>query len=64
MLVSCSDYVTYLVIFFISYSEYLDNIRVVDRGVASVVEEVDKFFGGDNKTAFVFSSDHGMTNWG
>ncbi|KAM7390627.1 hypothetical protein PAMA_008691 [Pampus argenteus] len=44
--------------------EYLDNIGLVDRGVTELVSMVEDFFGHDGRTAYVFTSDHGMTNWG
>ncbi|KAA8580876.1 hypothetical protein FQN60_013834 [Etheostoma spectabile] len=44
--------------------EYLDNIGLVDSGVAELVSVVEDFFGHDGRTAYVFTSDHGMTNWG
>uniref|UniRef100_A0A3B3VZJ5 GPI ethanolamine phosphate transferase 1 n=1 Tax=Poecilia latipinna TaxID=48699 RepID=A0A3B3VZJ5_9TELE len=44
--------------------EYLDNIALVDTGVAEVVSLMEDFFGHDGRTAYVFTSDHGMTNWG
>uniref|UniRef100_A0A3B4ZRP8 GPI ethanolamine phosphate transferase 1 n=1 Tax=Stegastes partitus TaxID=144197 RepID=A0A3B4ZRP8_9TELE len=44
--------------------EYLDNIGLVDTGVAELVSMVEDFFGYDGRTAYVFTSDHGMTNWG
>uniref|UniRef100_A0A8C9XUH8 GPI ethanolamine phosphate transferase 1 n=1 Tax=Sander lucioperca TaxID=283035 RepID=A0A8C9XUH8_SANLU len=44
--------------------EYLENIGLVDSGVAELVSMVEDFFGHDGRTAYVFTSDHGMTNWG
>ncbi|KAM8882501.1 GPI ethanolamine phosphate transferase 1 [Synchiropus picturatus] len=44
--------------------EYLDNIALVDAGVSDLVSTVEDFFGHDGRTAYVFTSDHGMTNWG
>ncbi|KAJ0059671.1 hypothetical protein NL108_009172 [Boleophthalmus pectinirostris] len=44
--------------------EYLNNIALVDTGVSELVSMVEDFFGHDGKTAYVFTSDHGMTNWG
>lgn len=44
--------------------EYADNIVLVDSGVAELVSVVEEFFGYDGRTAYVFTSDHGMTNWG
>ncbi|XP_033842038.1 GPI ethanolamine phosphate transferase 1 [Periophthalmus magnuspinnatus] len=44
--------------------EYLNNIGLVDAGVSELVSMVEDFFGHDGKTAYVFTSDHGMTNWG
>ena len=36
----------------------------MDTGVAELVSIVEDFFGYDGRTAYVFTSDHGMTNWG
>uniref|UniRef100_A0A672IHH9 GPI ethanolamine phosphate transferase 1 n=1 Tax=Salarias fasciatus TaxID=181472 RepID=A0A672IHH9_SALFA len=44
--------------------EYIDNIALVDSGVAELVSTVEEFFDYDGRTAYVFTSDHGMTNWG
>jgi phosphatidylinositol glycan class N len=43
--------------------EYLHNIQVVDKGVQEVTELIDEFY-NDDKTAFVFTADHGMSDWG
>ncbi|KAF4453077.1 GPI ethanolamine phosphate transferase 1 [Fusarium albosuccineum] len=43
--------------------EYLHNIKVVDQGVKEMVELIQNFY-ADDKTAFVFTADHGMTDWG
>ncbi|XP_069182447.1 GPI ethanolamine phosphate transferase 1 isoform X1 [Procambarus clarkii] len=43
--------------------EYLKNIEIVDEGVEKLVELFEDFF-KDQKTAYVFTSDHGMTDWG
>ncbi|EKG17393.1 Type I phosphodiesterase/nucleotide pyrophosphatase/phosphate transferase [Macrophomina phaseolina MS6] len=43
--------------------EYLHNIKVVDQGVKEITELVEDFY-GDGKTAFVFTADHGMSDWG
>ncbi|KAF2763063.1 PigN-domain-containing protein [Pseudovirgaria hyperparasitica] len=43
--------------------EYLNNIKVVDQGVKEITELIDDFY-GDGKTAFVFTADHGMSDWG
>uniref|UniRef100_A0A8C7QHR4 GPI ethanolamine phosphate transferase 1 n=1 Tax=Oncorhynchus mykiss TaxID=8022 RepID=A0A8C7QHR4_ONCMY len=44
--------------------EYLENIRLVDSGVKELVSMVEDLFDNDGRTAYVFTSDHGMTNWG
>ncbi|XP_063062754.1 GPI ethanolamine phosphate transferase 1 [Engraulis encrasicolus] len=44
--------------------EYLENILLVDTGVSEIVSLVEDFFGNDGRTAFIFTSDHGMTDWG
>jgi GPI ethanolamine phosphate transferase 1 len=43
--------------------EYLHNIKVVDKGVQEITELVEDFY-DDGKTAFVFTADHGMSDWG
>ena len=43
--------------------EYLNNIKFVDRGVQEITTLVEDFY-GDGKTAFVFTADHGMSDWG
>lgn len=40
-----------------------DNLELVDNGIKSVVEQFNRKF-PDEKTAFIFTSDHGMTNKG
>ncbi|XP_053401578.1 GPI ethanolamine phosphate transferase 1-like [Mercenaria mercenaria] len=45
-------------------SEYLDNIRLVDAGIKEVVELVERYYNNDGQTAYIMSSDHGMTDWG
>ena len=32
--------------------------------VEEVAQLLDKFYNYDNKTSFIFTSDHGMTDWG
>lgn len=44
--------------------EYRENIEVIDTGVKEVEELITEFYNDDNKTAFVYTSDHGMTDWG
>ncbi|POS79728.1 GPI ethanolamine phosphate transferase-2 [Diaporthe helianthi] len=43
--------------------EYLHNIKVVDQGVREITEVMDKFY-NDDRTAYVFTADHGMSDWG
>lgn len=56
--------VLYLSCICLLFREYLDNIGLVDTGVAELVSIVEEFFGYDGRTSYVFTSDHGMTNWG
>lgn len=44
-------------------AEYLHNIQVVDEGVKEMTNLIDKFY-GDGRTAYVFTADHGMSDWG
>lgn len=43
--------------------QYTDNIHFVDDGLRSIVAEFDTVF-NDNRTVYMFTSDHGMTSWG
>ncbi|KAI0532569.1 GPI ethanolamine phosphate transferase 1 [Xylaria digitata] len=43
--------------------EYLHNIKVVDEGVKEITSLIQKFY-ADDRTAFVFTADHGMSDWG
>lgn len=43
--------------------EYLNNIKVVDEGVKEITKLVEDFY-NDDKTAFVFTADHGMSDYG
>ena len=44
-------------------AEVFSNLLLVDRGVQQVVELFESHY-HDNATAYVFTSDHGMTDWG
>lgn len=53
------------VTFFSYFSrEYQENIKQVDEGVKEIASLIDNFYGNDGKTAFILTSDHGMTDWG
>ena len=43
--------------------EYLHNIQIVDEGVREITELINDFY-GDDETAFIFTADHGMSDWG
>lgn len=43
--------------------EYLNNIKIVDKGVQQITQLVESFY-GDGKTSYVFTADHGMSDWG
>ena len=43
--------------------EYLHNIKVVDQGVEEITQMIEEFY-ADGKTAFIFTADHGMSDWG
>ena len=46
------------------HSDYLENIKLVDAGIKEMMELIEDFYDNDGKTAYVMSSDHGMTDWG
>lgn len=43
--------------------QYINNIGVVDAGIQRITKAFERFY-GDNRTAYIFTSDHGMTDWG
>jgi phosphatidylinositol glycan class N len=43
--------------------EYLNNIKFVDEGVQEITKLIEDFY-NDGKTSFVFTADHGMSDWG
>lgn len=43
--------------------EYVENMNYVDQRIKEAVNITEYFF-GENTTAYVFTSDHGMTDWG
>lgn len=44
--------------------EYADNILVVDHIVKTVADSINEYYNHDHQTAFIYASDHGMTDWG
>lgn len=44
-------------------AEYYDNIKYIDRKIKALEEKVEAFY-NDGKTAWVFTADHGMSDWG
>jgi phosphatidylinositol glycan class N len=43
--------------------EYLYNIKIVDEGVKEITTLFENFY-GDGRTAFLFTADHGMSDYG
>jgi phosphatidylinositol glycan class N len=43
---------------------YINNIRLVDQGLRRVEQLVESYYEHDGKTAYIFTSDHGMGNRG
>ncbi|RPB28672.1 PigN-domain-containing protein [Terfezia boudieri ATCC MYA-4762] len=44
--------------------EYLRNIKVVDDGISRISQIVNDFYYHDGKTSWIFTADHGMSDWG
>lgn len=44
-------------------AEYYDNIKYIDQKIKALEQKVESFY-NDGKTAWVFTADHGMSDWG
>ncbi|WAR02493.1 PIGN-like protein [Mya arenaria] len=44
--------------------EYLQHVAFLDRGIRHTVEMFEELFNHDGKTAYLYTSDHGMNDWG
>ena len=44
--------------------EYLENISLADKGIAEFVKKLEDFYNHDEKTAYIFTADHGMSDRG
>lgn len=54
---------TYLLICLTLFREYIDNLNYVDKKIEEVVQMTETYF-GPGTTSYIFTSDHGMTDWG
>jgi len=50
-------------VFVLTFREYKDALESVDTIVKKTEKMVNDYY-GDNDTLFIFTSDHGMTDWG
>jgi len=45
------------------FREYLENLIYIEQGIKEIEQLLESYY-NDNRTAYVFTSDHGMTDWG
>lgn len=45
------------------FREYLENLIYIEKGIKEIEQLIESYY-NDNRTAYVFTSDHGMTDWG
>ena len=43
---------------------FFRNIRLVDAGVRDSFRLLENYWGHDGRTSYIFTADHGMTDWG
>lgn len=46
------------------YRNFLTTVRFVDQGIKEIEKVIRDFYFDDNRTTFLMTSDHGMTDWG
>nr|XP_018898408.1 PREDICTED: GPI ethanolamine phosphate transferase 1 [Bemisia tabaci] len=44
--------------------EFFNVLKETDANIELIIERLEKFYNHDGKTVYVFTSDHGMTDWG
>ncbi|CAN6630432.1 GPI ethanolamine phosphate transferase 1 [Trichomonascus vanleenenianus] len=45
-------------------AEYYDNIKYIDRKIQEMEQMVEEFYDHDGKTSWIFTADHGMSDFG
>jgi len=45
------------------FREYLENLIYIEKVVKEIEQLLESYY-NDNRTAYIFTSDHGMTDWG
>lgn len=45
------------------FREYLENLIYIEQGIKEIEQLLESYY-NDNRTAYVLTSDHGMTDWG
>lgn len=48
---------------YVMFREYLENLIYIEKGIKEIEQLIESYY-NDNRTAYVFTSDHGMTDWG
>ena len=44
--------------------QFESNLRIVDNGVKEIFRQCESFWKHDGRTSYIFTADHGMTDWG
>ncbi|EPX75216.1 pig-N [Schizosaccharomyces octosporus yFS286] len=44
--------------------DYMQNIQYIDQGIKELVEKVNRYYENDDASAWVFTADHGMSDYG
>lgn len=48
---------------YVMFREYLENLIYIEKGIKEIEQLIESYY-NDNRTAYIFTSDHGMTDWG
>jgi phosphatidylinositol glycan class N len=47
-----------------SFGMFTGALKIIDDGIKATVKNFEDYWKHDGRTTYIFTADHGMTNWG